>query len=173
MKSGTFTDIVASNYNDIKSIFSSRSYNISIQFDEDLFNDAFIKCTNKFKDEIITYDTVIKYFWTVYVNTVKSDIIKSKKLETEPLDEEIHDCIDNTYNELYDSDYAIDVYNTIMNAITVKYGEDEMLIYSLYKYHDWTVDDIKRAGYDCQNLDKRIKAIHRFVKIYSKKHLSK
>ena len=56
-----------------------------------------------------------------------------------------------------------------MNAITIKYGKEDMMIYNLYKYHDWTENDLIAAGYDCDNLTKRIAAIHRFVKNYSKK----
>jgi hypothetical protein len=171
MKTGTFMDLVATNYKEIKQLFKTRSYNMNYEFDEDSFNDAFIKCVNKFESEEITYETVLKYFWTSYINTVKTNIIKESNMQCEELDEEFHDCIDNTYNEFFDDDYSKEVYNIIMNAITVKYGKEDMMIYSLYKYHDWTENDLIAAGYDCDNLTKRIAAIHRFVKNYSKKYL--
>lgn len=171
MKTGTFMDWVASNYKEIKQLFKTRTYNINYEFDEDSFNDAFIKCVNKFESEEITYDTVLKYFWTSYINTVKTNIIKESKLQYEEFNEELHDCIDDTYNEFVDDDYSKEVYNIIMNAITVKYGKEDMLIYSLHKYHDWTENDLIAAGYDCDNFNKKITSIHRFVKAYTKKYL--
>lgn len=173
MENGTFMNIVASNYNKIKSLFTSRLYNMNMYFNEDLFNDTFIKCANKFKNEQISYDITVKYFWTAYLNTIKTDLAKTDNLNTELIDEEIHDCIDDVYNEFYDDDYAKNVYNIIMNAVTLKYGEDEMLVYSLYKYHNWTEKDLILAGYNCDKLSDRIKKIHRFVKEYSKKHITK
>lgn len=166
-------NIVAYKYNDIVSLFTSRLRKMDMQFDEDLFHDTFIKCANKFSTEKISYETTIKYFWTSYLNTIKTDIIKSDKFITDSLDEEIHDCIDNTYNELYDTDYAKDIYNLIMSAISLKYGETEMIIYSLYKYHDWSEQDLLLKGYNCTDLNNRIKKIHRFVKAYCKKHIIK
>ena len=166
-------DIVADNYTKIKSLFSSRLYNISINFDEDLFTDAFIKCANKFGSEQITYEVTVKYFWIAYLNTIKTELAKIENSNVEFLEEDIHDCIDDTYNELYDDDYARNIYNTIMDAITLKYGEEEMLVYSLYKYHNWTEIDLIAAGYNCDKLSDRIKKIHRFVKEYCKKHITK
>ena len=166
-------DLVASNYKEIKKLFKTRSYNMNYEFDEDSFNDAFIKCVNKFNSEEITYDTVLKYFWTSYINTVKTNLIKESNMHSEELDEELHDCIDNTYNEFIDDDYSKEVYNIIMNAITVKYGKEDMLIYSLHKYHDWTENDLIAAGYDITDLKNKIKTIHRFVKSYCKKCMSK
>jgi hypothetical protein len=172
MKTGTFMDWVASNYKEIKQLFKTRTYNMNYEFDEDSFNDAFIKCVNKFESEKITYETVLKYFWTSYINTVKTNLIKESNMQYEELDEELHDCIDNTYNEFFDDDYSKEVYNIIMNAITVKYGKEDAKIYSLYKYHDWTENDLIAAGYDCDNLKKKVAAIHRFVKAYSKKYIN-
>lgn len=173
MDTGTFMNIVAYKYKEIKTLFKSRLMKIGIQFDEDLFNDSFIKCATKFNDDIITYDVVIKYFWTTYLNTIKSEFKNSEKLCFESIDNEIHDCIDNTYNEYIDDDYSKEIHYIIMNAIKLKYGESEMNIYNLYKYHEWTENDLILAGYDCEDLDKRIKAIHRFVKTYCKKHIIK
>lgn len=165
----TFINIVAYKYDTIKSLFSSRLYNMGLYFDEDLFNDTIIKCHEKFGTSITDYDTTIKYFWIAYLNTIKSDINKSNNISIESLDTELHDCIDDIYNEFIDEEYAKDIYNIVMDAITVKYGKDDMIIYSLYKYHNWSETDLKSAGYNCKNLKEKIKTIHRFVKSYCKK----
>jgi hypothetical protein len=166
MKSGTFMDIVSVHYTEIKSLFKTRSYNNGIKFDEDLFTDAFIKCAHKFGSEIISYDVSVKYFWIAYLNTVKTEFNKQNKLDIVPLDEELHDCIDEDPHA-----HAINIYNIVMDAIAEKFGEENMAIYSLYKYHGWSINDLMGEGYDCTELNSRIKEIHKFVKSYCKTHV--
>lgn len=169
MDTGTFMDIVASRYKEIRSLFKTRLYNSGLQFDEDLFNDTFIKCVNKFGNDEITYDVTVKYFWTAYFNTIKSELIKESY--TEPLDEELHDCLDDNYNEYTDEDFARDIYNKVSKAVKDKFGADEATIYMMYKYHNWKECDLIAAGYSCHNLTDRIKTMHRFVKAYCKKNI--
>ena len=114
MDTGTFMDIVASRYKEIRSLFKTRLYNSGLYFDEDLFNDTFIKCANKFGNDRVTYDVTVKYFWTAYFNTIKSELIKESY--TESLDEELHDCLDDRYNENIDEDFARDIYNKVSKA---------------------------------------------------------
>lgn len=156
-------DIISVHYTTIKSLFKTRSYNNGIQFDEDLFTDAFIKCAQKFGIDIITYDTCVKYYWTAYLNTAKTELYKQKQIDTLPLNEELHDCIDEDPHA-----YAINIYNIVMDAISEKFGEESMTIYSLYKYHGWSINDLMDEGYDCTELNTRIKEIHKFVKSYCK-----
>ena len=163
MNRGNFMDIISVHYKDIKSLFRSRSSD-DRKFDEDSFNDAFIKCASHFGNTVINYDDAIKYFWTAYVNTVKGEESRISKIES--FDNEIHDTIDDE-----EPSYAKTIYNKIMTAVTEAFNEDDMNIYSLYKYHKWTKEDLEDAGYDCKNFDLRIKTIHKFVKLYSKKYL--
>ena len=171
MDTGTFMDIVASRYKDIKSLFKTRLYNMGLQFDEDLFNDTFIKCVNKFGNDEITYDVTVKYYWTAYLNTIRSEL--NKEEYTEPLDEELHDCLDDTFNEYIDESLAHDIYNKVLKAVEDKYGVNEANVYFMYKYHNWKECDLHIAGYDCTNLKDRIKTIHRFIKAYCKKHITR
>lgn len=160
MNSGDFMGLIGHHYDKIVSLFKSRSYNLGVNFDEDLFGDAFIKCAYKFGEDIISYDVAIKYFWVVYLNTVKSQFINSQKINTVSIDEtpDIEDIFDINRQ----------VYNMVMDAIVVKFGEDEMNVYRLYKYHNWTKEELISAGFDCNNLLERVKTIHKFVKEYSK-----
>ena len=161
MKTGTFMDIVGANYDDIKQLYISRSSN-SKSFDEDSFNDAFIKCAKKFGNDIITYEDVVKYLWVAYINTKKAASIKDSKIEYCEEYEDIEEEEDYT---------AESIYNIVMDAITAAYSEEDMMIYSLYKYHKWTKNDLIEAGYDCKNFEIRIKTIHKFVKAYCKKNV--
>lgn len=165
MKTGTFMDIVGTNYDDIKNIFSSRN-NIGKKFNEDCFNEAFIKCAAKFGNSIISYEDVIKYFWIAYINTYKNEYVSESKLclceDFTDFDNDLEYVeYDNTSNEIYDN---------IMNAISKAFSHEDMVLYNLYKCHKWKKDDLLKAGYDCTNLETRIKNIHGFVKEYCKKN---
>jgi hypothetical protein len=162
MISGTFMDIVATHYDKIKSIFKSRLHNMGIPFDEDALNDAFIKCAQRFGNTNVEYTVVIKYYWVAYLNTLKSN---KNKLECVSLDIEMHDCIETDNTEI------INIYNTIMDIISEKFSETDMMIYSLYKFHNWSKSDLEQSGYDTNNLESRIKEIHKFIKTYCKKHM--
>lgn len=63
MKTGTYMDLVSVHYDDFKKTFASRDNNRGRRFDEDSFNDAFIKCANRFGNNVITYDDALRYFW--------------------------------------------------------------------------------------------------------------
>lgn len=161
MKTGTFMDIVGTNYDDIRRIYCSRDNNAGRKFSEDAFNEAFIKCALKFGNSVITYDDVIKYFWIAYLNTHKKDMINNSKLEYV-----------EEYPEMEEEDesFSKKFYNTIMTEISKAFSEDDMMIYSLHKYHGWKKEDLENADYDCKDFELRIKNIHRFVKEYSKKN---
>ena len=163
MKTGTFMDIVSVNYDTIKSLFKSRLHNTNIPFNEDTLNDAFIKCAQRFGNTILDYNTVIKYYWVAYINTIKSS---KPKLDCISFDSDIHDCIDNT-----DDGCTVNIYNMVIDLITDKFGEHDMMMYMLYKFHNWSKDDLVESGYDITYIDTRIKEIHKFVKTYCKKHI--
>lgn len=163
MERGNFMDIISVHYKDIKKLFTTRCATRKIQFNEDAFNESFIKCAQHFGNDVIIYDDAVRYFWIAYLNTVKGDISKNSRamlcneFEEEPLTDDDSD-----------EQFAKYFYDTTMAAITEAFSEDDMMIYSLYKYNGWSENDLKEAGYDCKNLDIRIKNIHRFVKKYTK-----
>jgi hypothetical protein len=166
MKKGMFMDIVSVHYKDIKNLFRSRMHNKGVKFDEDSFNDAFIKCSQHFGNEVIDYDIAVKYFWVAYVNTCKTNIAKEHNSLKDEFDCSMHDSIDED-----EPTYAKNIYNIIMAAITEAFSEEDMMIYSLYKYHNWTEQELVDAGHDCKNLNIRIQTIHKFVKAYAKKYM--
>ena len=157
-------DIVGIHYDDIRKTYSTRDNSNNRKFDEDAFNDAFIKCAKHFGNSEINYEDVIKYFWIAYVNTRKGNDYKYKST-VELYEEYPEDIIDE-----YEVSFAEKFYNNVMTAITKSFGEEDMLIYSLYKYHGWKEQDLIDAGYNCKNFNIRIKNIHKFVKEYAKKY---
>lgn len=161
MKSGTFMDVVGVHYDDIKRLYISRDVNRGKKFDEDSFNEAFIKCAKRFGNDLIFYDDVIKYFWIAYINTCKKDHSYKNSMEF---------CEEYPELEEDGENFSRQLYNTVMNAVENAFSEDDMMIYSLYKYHGWSKQDLISAGYNCNNLEIRIKTIHKFVKEFCKKN---
>lgn len=164
MKTGTFMDIVGINYDTIKSLFKSRLHNMNIPFNEDALNDAFIKCAQRFGNTLLDYNTVIKYYWVAYINTIKSS---KPKLDCVSFDPYTHDCMDDTADNVR----AINIYNVVMDLVSDKFGEHDMMLYMLYKFHNWSKDDLVESGYDITYIDTRMKEIHKFVKTYCKKRI--
>lgn len=169
MTSGTFMDIIGIHYDDIKRLYASRDKNNNIKFCEDSFNDAFIKCAKKFGNDIITYEDAIKYFYVAYVNTHKGSY-------NSQIDVVFDNLENNNIEEISDKDdaenveYAKYIYDITMSAIKEVYNENDMYVYSLYKYHNWSEKELISSGYDCTNFKEKIKEIHRFVKKYHKTH---
>ena len=82
----TFSDLVRMNYDSIVQNFKSGLKRQGYVYDEDIMNDAFISCVNALKDKLMTQDEAIKYYWTSYINKLKT---KSKhKYYEEVWDEE-------------------------------------------------------------------------------------
>ena len=68
----SFTDIIAKQFNNIKTEFEMRSYNLFNEWDEDLFMDTYIKCSKILNDKQLTKSEYLKYFWTSYKNSFKT-----------------------------------------------------------------------------------------------------
>lgn len=147
-------DIVAIHYDDIKRIYTLRDNNKKQKFDEDSFNEAFIKCASKFGNNIITYDDAIKYFWIAYSNTYKS----SKTNKFIEFDIDAHDYIDNTYNENIDT-----LVSDIFNNIEKKFGKNNRDAYELYICQNWKINDIINKGIVDKDFPNTLKRIKRFI----------
>lgn len=143
-------DIVGAHYDDIKSLYISRDKNKDRKFNEDAFNDAFIKCSIKFANQLITYDDVIKYFWIAYVNTSKS--LKPNNLIE--FDINFHDKLDNKYNENVDI-----LAKEILYFVEHKFGKKLRNAYELYVCYNWKITDLIEQNLADKNFPSDLKKI--------------
>lgn len=161
MNKGTFMDIVGFHYNDIKRLFTSRIINDDRKFDEDAFNTSFIKCAEKFGTNVITCEDAIKYYWTAFNNTSKTNESYSSKVE-------LYDEFSDYFSDEQDDEDLEYFYNVVMDAIAETFDENDMLLYNLHVCYGWSKEEIEEAGYDCRKFEFKIKSIHEFVKEYCK-----
>lgn len=78
----TFMDIVASDFSNIKNKFINKCKTNEIEFDEDLFMDAFLCCCKTLEAKSITKEECIKYYWVSYLNKIKTNKPKENKFES-------------------------------------------------------------------------------------------
>ena len=144
----TFSDLVRMNYDSIVQNFKSGLKRQGYVYDEDVMNDAFISCVNALKDKLMTQDEAIKYYWTSYINKLKTE---SKRKyyeevwdeEDEELEEELMNIADTPYNDIPDKIYSI-----IIPAVYEEYGDRLGYIWEQYTCYGKSPKELKAMGYD-------------------------
>ena len=68
----TFANIIANNYEEIKKKLITGLKNKNYKYDEDLMQDTILCCITSLKDKPMTKEEAIKYFWTSYINKLKT-----------------------------------------------------------------------------------------------------
>ena len=166
-----FVDIVADNFYEIRSIFKRNLKGKGFEFNEDILTDTFISCNNTLKDKRLTKNDGIKYFWTAYLNKLKTSA--SQNNNTVYIAELSYHDEDSwgPYNEYEDIDIIDDVYNSdidklydyIMGAVKDKYGEIESEIFELHVCKGIHTKELIRMGYTDINFEYLVKKIKRYI----------
>jgi hypothetical protein len=169
-KKSKFADIVADNFYEIRDNFKRGLKGKGYEYDEDVLSDAFISCNLSLKDKYLTKEEAVKYYWTSYINKLKTK--SSKPLNTVYIsdisyDDDVFDqykdidVIDEQYNEDIDI-----LYNYIMNKVVEKYGEYEARIFELHICQGIHTKDLIAMGYVDVNFEYLIKKIKRYIKTH-------
>lgn len=112
----TFSNIVATNFVEIKKNFKTGLKNTGYKWDEDIFMDAYVKCDSVLKDKLMDKKEALKYYWTAYINKMKNKY-KSRYSIMDEIPED-YDKIDEEYNE--DKDLLCEI---MYNAVVKKFGK--------------------------------------------------
>lgn len=116
---GTFLELVAGSYDEIKVNFKIGLNKIKYSFDEDLFSDAILKCNSTLGDKIITKEEALKYFWVAYINGYKNQKKSNWVKKSVPITDDF-----NIIDSRPECDYEIDnIYREIINILKDKFGE--------------------------------------------------
>lgn len=167
MKTNTFADIIAENFEEIRNNFKKGLINKGYSFDEDLMNDAFISCNDTLKDKELTKTEAIKYYWTAYINKFKTAEANKKPIVSfddivegydTDIDEEI-DIINEPYNEDIDK-----IYNYIIEKIQDHFGLKLWYIWELHVCYGKSPKQIECMGIvEDINYNSFCKKVKRFI----------
>lgn len=165
-KHGKFVELVAEDFDSIKCLFIKKSNALGIDFNEDLFMDAFLNCEKVWKDKILSKDECLKYYWIAYLNKVKTEA--SKQSLFVPYDDMINyniqspmcgsynQCIDNTYNEIVKMAYD-------------KFDKSHVDAWLEHVCGGKSYKELRELGYDFKFNDV-FKKITKFIKTFYKNH---
>lgn len=138
-----FSDAIAENFNKIRKDFEKKSYSLFEEFDEDLFMDTYIKCSDKLRGKEMSKDEYIKYYWISYVNGFKT--IKSESVNTISIDDPNREHIISLYSPY---NIGIDITcETIIKNVRMKFGDYYTDAWLLHTSEDKTYKELEELGY--------------------------
>lgn len=149
-------DLVAVHYKDIKNCFQSRLAKIGKTFNDDAFNDAFIKCSIRFGEKEISYDDVLKYFWVAFLNTMRTEEHHNGKFDH---DAEIQDEIDEEYDTNIDDLFAV-----ICESLEERFGKENLLAFKMVVCDNWDIDELIENQYVERDFKTTFKKMKQFAK---------
>lgn len=150
-------DIISVHYIDIRRLFHSRLSNIGKGFDEDAFNDAFIKCALRFGEKEISYEDAVKYYWVAFLNTIRT--ADGNKLQYD-LDAEIdEEIIDEPYDEEID-----EMFDHICDGIEKEFGKEHLLAFKMVVCDGWSMNELIENKYVTPEFKNTYNKIRKFAK---------
>lgn len=159
-------EIMEKRFHEIKNNFKRASARHNLVFDDDIFIDTYIKCSEFLINKKMTEEQVIQYFWTAFVNNIKKTYRKSKyklvKIELEEngnLIPEINDIIDEPYD-----DRRYRIFDTIIENIKQKFSEDEYNAWYLHFVENKTYEELNKLNYN-MNFHNVFRNINNYIKI--------
>ena len=139
-----FSDAIAENFNKIRTDFEKKSYKLFEEFNEDLFMDAYIKCSETLKNKEMSKEEYIKYYWVSYVNGFKT--LKSETPNVISIDDPNREHIISLYTPY---NISIDITcETIISNVKLKFGDYYAGAWLLHILENKTYKELKELGYD-------------------------
>lgn len=158
VQSDAFLRSIEPRFKSFKDKIKRLSKSNNINFNEDVFMDTIIKCTETFPTINATDLDVDNYFWVAFKQNSFSTITRNKFRNSLTIEEYGDNIIDEEYNE--DIDIIVD---SIKYSIEEEFGEE---IYTAWKLHvcdNYTYSELKDCGYGHLNLHNEFKKVKRFV----------
>ena len=160
MKLNILENTVSLYYDTIKTNFKIACGKNNIKFDDDLFNDTYLKCFYALDNKDISEENAIRYFWVAYSNNEKKKYRTSKYTpKINELDEKIVYDADIENNE----DRYI-IFDILVNSVTKKFGEEITNAWLLHFTDNKTYDELKNMGYKTLNFHNVFRRINAYIK---------
>lgn len=156
--SNVFFDNIKNRFNSFKKKVKQFSKKSNIEFNEDVFMDTLIKCSNTFQNKDATDNDIDLYFFKSYKQNIITEYNKNifdKDVEIEKFEDIF---IDETYN--YDIDEIISI---IKNEVKNEFGDDVYNAWILHVCNDYTYEELIENGFENLNLHNEFRQIKRHI----------
>lgn len=149
---------VEQRFNKFKRGIVNKTKQSKIPFDDDVFMDTLIKCSNTFNNIYATNSDIDNYFWIAYKQNIFSTFSRNKFKNRVNFD----DITETVINEEYNADID-DVVDLIKNEVKKEFGDK---IYNAWIEHicnDKSYAELDIDDYKGLNLHNEFRQIKRFI----------
>ena len=154
----TLNEILETRFHEIMFNFKKASKKNDIVFNEDVFMDTYIKCSEKLNNKDMSESQIIQYFWTAFVNNTKKSYRKHQTVIRLDEYEEVIDIIDEPYD-----DRRVKVFDIITNYVEINFPEHYKLWY-LHFAENKSYDQLIEMGYNNINFHNIFRNINNHIK---------
>jgi hypothetical protein len=147
---------ISLHYEEIKKSFQVNMSKLKMKFDEDIFQDTLIKCSETYKDDVSDIKKIKAYFWTAFkTNTINCN---QRRKRVEDIDATPVDIIDEEYMEEIDEFVEI-----AKNALYGEFGEEITNLWLRHIIKDEEYDDLEKES-GINNIHYQFKKIRKFIR---------
>lgn len=151
-----FLQKLGEKYEEIKKLFIVNMKKEKMEFDEDLFQETLIKCSETYKDDVNDMKKIKAYFWVAFrTNTIKK---LSRQKHFEDIDEIDFDIIDEEYNP--DVDEFVDI---AKQELYDKFGEGLTNLWLRHVCESLDYEDIEKES-GITNVHYQFKRIRKYIR---------
>ena len=129
-----------------------------ISFDDDVFMDTLVSCSQTFSNQNATNSDIDNYFWIAFKQNSFSKISRNKFSDTVNFD----DFGDNLIDELYNADID-EIVDLIKNEVIHEFGNDIYNAWMLHMCEGYTYTELEKCGYKGLNLHNEFRQIKRHI----------
>jgi DNA-directed RNA polymerase specialized sigma24 family protein len=129
---------------------------LKMNFDEDIFQDTLIKCSETYKDDVSDIKKIKAYFWTAFkTNTINCN---QRRKRVEDIDATPVDIIDEEYMEEIDEFVEI-----AKDALYGEFGEEITDLWLRHVTKDEEYEDLARES-GINNIHYQFKKIRKYIR---------
>lgn len=161
-KTNVFFDNVTPRFKSFKNKIKKLAQENKISFDEDVFMDTIIKCSNSFSNQNTTNSDIDNYFWTAFKQNSFSNFSRNKFREMMDIEDIGDDVENNIFTDEYNTDID-EITDLIRNEVKIKFGKDIYDAWMLHICNGCTYAELEKCGYKGLNLHNEFKQIKRYI----------
>jgi hypothetical protein len=152
-----FFNKIENRFESFKNKIVNLSYKNNIGFDEDVFMDSILRCTETFKNENATEIDVDNYFWKAYKQNMISSCTRDKFKNFVPLDK-----IKDDNNDCVYSDDIDEIVKIITTEVKENFGDKILDAWLLHICNGVTYEELE-CEYAGLNLHNEFRQIKRYI----------